>query len=103
MYRFHKHREEWRYAHKTWNASKPVDIFALERILGVVGGPKVIVVRKQPGSGQEYHITVENGFITEVNAVYERTECVSGDGGEQCFTAIDRTAVLEFLATEITL
>jgi len=95
MYRFHKHREEWRYAHKTWNASKPVDIFALERILGVVGGPKVIVVREQPGSGQEYHITVKNGFITEVEALVE-------DPTVEERPPI-KTPVLEFLATEITL
>lgn len=100
MYRFHKHREEWRYAHKTWNASKPVDIFALERILGVVGGPKVIVVREQPGSGQEYHITVKNGFITDVEAVH--TVSMQHEEGRVLETG-HRTAVLEFLATEITL
>ena len=96
MYRFHKYRDEWRYSHKTWNASKPVDIFALEHILGVLGGPEVIVVREQPGSGQVYHINIKNGFIDKVEAVDETFD----DEGLREGVMVP---VQEFLATEITL
>lgn len=100
MYRFFKHKDQWRYAEKTWHSSKPVDTFALENILGVLGGPEVIVVREQPGSGQTYHITVKNGFITEVESVN-----VVSLGLDETRTTITGTRhkVLEFLATEITL
>ena len=100
MYRFFKYKDEWRYAEKTWQTSKPVDTFALENILGVLGGPEVIVVREQPGSKQTYHITVKNGFITKVESV----TTVTLELAPMCVhQTTNRHEVLEFLATEITL
>ncbi|MNM90619.1 hypothetical protein D3C81_1028860 [compost metagenome] len=104
MYRFFKHNDQWRYKERTWPAAKPIDTFALERILGVIGGPKVIVVRTWPGEPYDTHITVENGFITHVAYNYEYV----GDAGcaECCpvtYDTVERSERTEFFATEIPL
>lgn len=65
MYKFWKHNNEWRYKHKLDAAGKPIDTFALERVLGVVGGPEVIVAREQP-NGKKLNIVIKNGFIDSV-------------------------------------
>lgn len=103
MYRFFKHNDQWRYKEKTWPAAKPIDTFALERILGVIGGPKVVAYIKQP-KGEELQVTVENGFITRVDSVEESV----GDGGcaECCaftYDTIYRDERFEFFAKEIPL
>lgn len=103
MYRFFKHQDKWLYKERTWAAAKPIDTFALERILGVIGGPKVIVVRAQP-NGEEIQVIVENGFITRVDKV---SEFVSDGGCMECcpftFDTITRDERTEFYAQEIPL
>lgn len=65
MHYFFKHNGVWRYKYPGDLNAKTIDTFALERVLGVMGGPEVIVVRKQP-DGKVYHINVKNGFIDKV-------------------------------------
>lgn len=95
MYYFFKHNGVWRYKWPGDLQAKPIDTFALERVLGVMGGPEVIVVRKQPDS-KVYHINVKNGFIDKVEHV---DECVGDNGGRET----DYIEVTEFHAKEITL
>lgn len=63
---FYRYKNDWMYRPKAAAVGKPIDTYALEKVLGVVGGPKVIVCRKHPTSpDHEYQITIENGFITK--------------------------------------
>lgn len=94
MYYFFKHNGVWRYKCPGRVSADAVDTFALERVLGVMGGPEVIVVRKQP-DGKVYHINVKNGFIDKV----ERVETSIGELADGT-TYIE---VTEFHAKEITL
>lgn len=95
MYYFFKHNGVWRYKYPGRLSGDKIDTFALERILGVLGGPEVIVVRKQP-NGSIYHITVKNGFIDKV----ERVDEGFGDTGGR---ETDYIEVTEFHAKEISL
>lgn len=94
MYYFFKHNGVWRYKYKGRVSADLVDTFALERVLGVMGGPEVIVVREQP-DGEVYHINVKNGFIDKV----ERLEPSVGELAD----GINYIEVTEFYAKEITL
>lgn len=95
MYYFFKHAGVWRYKKPGDLQAKKIDTFALERVLGVMGGPEVIVVREQPGK-KTYHINVKNGFIDKV----EHVDVGFGDNGG---TETDYIEVNEFHAKEITL
>lgn len=94
MYYFFKHNGVWRYKYPGRLSADAIDTFALERVLGVLGGPEVIVVRKQP-NGSIYHITVKNGFIDKV----ERLETSIGELAD----GTNYIEVNEFHAKEITL
>lgn len=88
--RFFKYKQEWRYKPKAADEAKPVDTYALEKVLGVVGGPKVVVIRKHPTiPDHEYHITVENGFITKAEI------------GEDFMNGMSFSETLEFTVNEI--
>jgi len=64
-YRFFKYKNEWRYREKTSVEASPIDAKGLA-VLGVLGGPEVVVVRPVPGEPDyTYRITLKNGFITE--------------------------------------
>lgn len=95
MYYFFKHGGVWRYKKPGDLQAKKIDTFALERVLGVMGGPEVIVVREQP-SKKIYHINVKNGFIDKVEHV---ANYVGDNGGAET----DYIEVTEFHAREITL
>lgn len=95
MYYFFKHNGVWRYKCPGRVSADAIDTFALERVLGVMGGPEVIVVRKQP-DGKVYHINVKNGFIDKVVYV---DEGFGDNGGKET----DYIEVTEFHAKEITL
>lgn len=95
MYYFFKHNGVWRYKCPGRISADAIDTFALERVLGVMGGPEVIVVRQQPNGGV-YHITVKNGFIDKVVHV---DEGFGDNGGKET----DYIEVTEFHAKEITL
>lgn len=94
MYYFFKHKGVWRYKCPGRVSADTVDTFAIERVLGVMGGPEVIVVRKQP-DGKVYHINVKNGFIDKV----ERLDPIVGELAD----GIEYIEVNEFHAKEITL
>jgi hypothetical protein len=94
MHYFFKHNGVWRYKRPGALSGSVVDTFALERVLGVMGGPEVIVVRKQP-NGSVYHINVKNGFIDKVERAGETVGALA-DGTEYI-------EVTEFHAKEITL
>jgi len=64
-YKFFKYKDTWRYRAKAETDVRDVDTRALN-VLGVLGGPKVVVHRKIENSpDHELVITVENGFITK--------------------------------------
>lgn len=69
-YRFFKYKEEWRYSERGIEGSNPIGTFALEGVLGVVGGPEVRVRADQP-DGRAFYVTVKNGFIDKVEWLYE--------------------------------
>lgn len=64
---FFKYKGKWLYRIKGEEQPKDLDTYALESVLGVVGGPEVIVVRKtvDDAIGDVLHIKVQNGFITK--------------------------------------
>lgn len=94
MYYFFKHNGVWRYKRPGDLQAKAVDTFALERVLGVMGGPEVIVVREQPDK-KICHINIKNGFIDKVEHV-DTEVGVLADGTHYI-------EVKEFHAKEITL
>ena len=65
---------QWKYRNNREESSKAVDTFALERILGVIGGPEVIVVREDLRTCQVCHVTVKNGFVTQAELLGENGE-----------------------------
>jgi len=62
-YTFFKHGLKWRYRKHNDVAANDIDTKALEEVLGVVGGPHVIVVRECLVERKLLHIHVKNGFI----------------------------------------
>ena len=87
---FYRYKNDWMYRPKAAAVGKPIDTYALEKILGVVGGPKVIVVRKHEEIvDYEYHITVENGFITKAEL------------GEDFMNGMSFNEITEFRINEI--
>ncbi len=101
MYRFFKFGNKWSYKHQSWETAKPIDTFALERILGVIGGPEVIVVREQPNN-ERVHVTIINGFIDKAEIISISTECVySEEEGERCWVQHNTEEVDKFYAREL--
>jgi hypothetical protein len=96
-YRFFKHGNEWRCIEKGSDKAENITTSILECVLGVVGGPEVIVVSKQP-NGDTYHINIKNGFITAVDKVWETNHLVGGGHGEGYYqvTALERKSQTEF-------
>ena len=70
MYRFYRHGDDWRFIEKGTEKSQPINTFALEQILGVVGTRPVRITVPQPDRN-EFYVYVDNGFITKVEHVYE--------------------------------
>lgn len=64
-YRFFKHCNEWRCIERGHAKAEYITTAILEGVLGVIGGPEVIVVAEQP-DGRKFHITIKNGFIDKV-------------------------------------
>lgn len=90
MIHFYRYKNDWMYRPKAAATGKPIDTYALEKVLGVVGGPKVVVIRKHPTiPDHEYHITVENGFITKAEI------------GEDFMNGMSFSETLEFTVNEI--
>lgn len=69
-YRFFKHGAVWRCVEKGSDKAQEINTAILEGVLGVVGGPEVIVVAEQPDR-RKFHITVKNGFIEKVEYLFE--------------------------------
>lgn len=90
MIHFYRYKKDWMYRPKAAAVGKSVDTYALEKVLGVVGGPKVVVIRKHESSpDNEYHITVENGFITKAEL------------GEDFMNGMSFNEITEFRINEI--
>ena len=87
--KFYKHASVWRYKEIGQEGAKAVDVHAMDRILGVTGGPLVYVCRDTGKESGKLRIEVRNGFIiraslandddtpftegVEVNEFYVRT------------------------------
>jgi hypothetical protein len=69
-YRFFKHGNDWRFIERGSEKSEHITTFALEGVLGVVGGPEVRVRADQP-DGRAFYVTIKNGFIDKVEYLYE--------------------------------
>lgn len=102
MYHFLLYGNQWRYKRRDWERVKPIDTFALERILGVIGGPEVIVVREQP-NGEVCYITLKNGFIDSVESVSLSKTWDVVEGFEITGTQETRVPVETFWAEELSL
>lgn len=102
MYYFTKYKDKWMYRKKGWVQAIAIDTFALERVLGVIGGPEVIVIRKQD-EGDVCHITLKNGFIDSVESVTEQKTWDTVEGFEITGTQQCRVPVEKFHAQEIPL
>lgn len=74
--KFYKYKDTWRYKLIGQDA-KDVDVFALENFLGVVGGPRVVVLRETERTPFT-HLRVEvcNGFITRASVAEDDYEPV---------------------------
>lgn len=67
-FKFHLHRDQWYYQKRPgFDASKPVDIHALEEVFGVVGSRELIVILPAANKDEEYRVRINNGFIKQVH------------------------------------
>jgi hypothetical protein len=72
--KFFRYAKVWRYKEIGQEGAKAVDTHALERILGVTGGPLVYVCRDVVNKGLgKLRIEVRNGFITRASLAEDDT------------------------------
>lgn len=62
--KFYLHKGQWFYKRRPgFDAGKPVDAFALDKILGVTGAREVVVMLPSSHTGRKYGVHIDNGFI----------------------------------------
>lgn len=99
MYRFFKHNNDWRFIEKGSEKSEAVGTFALEGVLGVTGTRKATVQCKQP-DGRNFGVTVDNGFITKVEYLYEENAYHDVENERYPYIATKSAEQTEFFAEQ---
>lgn len=62
--KFYLHKGQWFYKRRPgFEAGKPVDTFALDKILGVTGAREVLVMLPSDHKDRKYSVHIDNGFI----------------------------------------